>query len=94
LIAGARHPEARAQATVLVVRPEAPLFFANAEQTMITVRELAEARVDSVHRLALRDDAAHRLRACVEAFAARRIELERIVGFREGRELREGEAAG
>lgn len=40
----ARHPEAIASADVLVVRPEEPLFFANAERTLAQVRALAQAQ--------------------------------------------------
>jgi MFS superfamily sulfate permease-like transporter len=43
-IEAARHPEARLHPGVLVVRPEAPLFFANAEQILAEVRRLAEAQ--------------------------------------------------
>ena len=43
----ARHPEAAEAAGVLVVRPEAPLFFANAERTLFAVRGLAQARPSS-----------------------------------------------
>lgn len=38
----ARHPEARQRSQVLIVRPEAPLFFANAEPVLARVRALAE----------------------------------------------------
>lgn len=38
----ARHPQAQVCADVLIVRPEAPLFFANAEPALAQVRALAE----------------------------------------------------
>jgi len=40
----ALHPEASSPSGVLVVRPEAPLFFANAERTLNVVRTLAQAQ--------------------------------------------------
>ena len=42
----ARHPGAVEHAGVLVVRPEQPLFFANAERALAGVRALLDARAD------------------------------------------------
>ena len=42
----ARHPSAVERAGVLVVRPEQPLFFANAERALAGVRALLDARAD------------------------------------------------
>ena len=42
----ARHPSAVERAGVLVVRPEQPLFFANAERALAEVRTLLDTRAD------------------------------------------------
>ena len=44
----ARHPEARVLTGVLIVRPEEPLFFANAELALAQVRSLAEQHSDDL----------------------------------------------
>ncbi len=41
-----RHPEARAVAGIAIFRPNAPLFFANAEQSLGTIAASAIARAD------------------------------------------------
>ena len=43
----ARHPDAIEDTHVLVVRPEEPLFFANAERVLAQVRVLAEQRTET-----------------------------------------------
>lgn len=48
-----RHPETRVQPGILVVRPEEPLFFANAEQVFQQVRERTLARPTQVVVLSL-----------------------------------------
>ncbi|MDD0811368.1 SulP family inorganic anion transporter [Curvibacter sp. RS43] len=48
-----RHPETRVQPGILVVRPEEPLFFANAEQVFQQVRQRALARPTQVVVLSL-----------------------------------------
>jgi len=48
-----RHPETRVQAGTLVMRPEEPLFFANAEQVFSVVRQRAEQRHAQVVVLSL-----------------------------------------
>lgn len=48
-----RHPETRVQTGILVMRPEEPLFFANAEQVFSVVRQRAEQRHASVVVLSL-----------------------------------------
>ena len=49
----ARHPEARAVPGVLVMRPEEPLFFANADQTLRLVRQRIDQRDAQVVVLSL-----------------------------------------
>lgn len=49
----ARHPEARAVPGVLVMRPEEPLFFANADQTLHLVRQRIDQRDAQVVVLSL-----------------------------------------
>lgn len=48
-----RHPETRVQAGILVMRPEEPLFFANAEQVFSLVRQRAGQRQARVVVLSL-----------------------------------------
>jgi len=45
------HPEARTLSGVLIVRPEAPMFFANVERILARVRHLAEAEQAALHTL-------------------------------------------
>lgn len=47
----AAHPEARTLSGVLIVRPEAPMFFANAERMLARVRHLREAAGPGLHTL-------------------------------------------
>ena len=45
------HPEAKTLPGVLIVRPEAPIFFANVERILAQVRHLADAGQGAVHTL-------------------------------------------
>ena len=45
-VALAEHPDARSPAGLLILRPEEPLFFANAESVLALARQRVESRVD------------------------------------------------
>lgn len=47
----AAHPEAQRLPGVLIVRPEAPMFFANVERTLAAVRHLRQAADEGLHTL-------------------------------------------
>jgi hypothetical protein len=59
----------------------------------VGLRELAETRVDAIHRLALRDDCRDRGGAARQARARVRRERERLAAVREAVEVVEGKAA-
>ena len=76
-----RHPETRVQAGILVMRPEEPLFFANAEQVFSVVRQRAEQRNARVVVLSLEmsDDFDTTVMEALAEFAAALHQAERVL---------------